>query len=92
MRSVLSRIVSLRVAKRRGVVTGSLWRHPKALLAGELDDRGHVLRRVGQGHRCRPLIDGQVPRLAHLVEALMLGDHKLAIECLRRSAGPEVGG
>ena len=62
------------------VVPAGVERDPLPVLGGEAHDRRDVLRgrRVRDGDR--PLVDGQVPRLARGVPALVAGKDDLALE------------
>ena len=66
--------------ERCGVVAGALRGDAKPALAGEVDRRDHVVGGLGVDDRGGPLVDGEVPRLAGLVPALVARRDDLAVE------------
>ena len=65
---------------RARVVAAGVERDPEAALRGEPDGRGDVVRRLRVDDGDGPLVDGEVPRLARSVPAIVARQHDVACE------------
>ena len=68
------------VAERAGAVTGALRRDPEARGACSPHGLGDVGRGLREHDGRRALVDGEVPRGARLVPAVVARPHELAVE------------